>query len=233
MNVSSGSGAVKVPRVVIGGDLARDKARWDGYGKGKFDFAPPPITSDSEITSPWKTLYDTEVKQRCFQTDAKVMVNVSRIITDAHYKLEMKAVGLQGYPITRGSWYDASFVKTDAQLTPGAVGVSADGFFGLNGSLHMIPELLLVMYRPTFSLTVSTQTYKQQFVTNATASVNWIDLFGFRFSFDGLASLLPVDNGNETHTISFVAPATSVPQIIGVVSRAVYNGSANATSKAA
>ncbi|MDF2986045.1 MAG: hypothetical protein K0R50_1555 [Eubacterium sp.] len=80
------------------------------------------------------------------------------------------------------------------------------------------------MYKPTITLTVSTQTYKQQFVANANLDIDWIELIGFRFKFNGLASLQPVDNGDNTVTLTFRSPDNAVPQILGVTSKVEFNG---------
>jgi hypothetical protein len=223
MPISRGGAAIKVPAITIDGNLPQDKANWDSYPANQYDFDVT-INKDSVITNPWKTVYDTKVKHECFSTSVEVHVNTSRIITDAHYELKFTAVGLQSYKITRGQWYNPTFVNSNVEIVEGAVGLTNDSFFGISGTLHLIPETILVMYKPTITLTVSTEVYKQEFVANADAALNWIDLFGFRFNFDGMASLKPVDNANSTTTITFASPDNPNPQIIGVTSKVVFNG---------
>ncbi|BAU29797.1 hypothetical protein DFP93_106177 [Aneurinibacillus soli] len=223
MPISRGGAAIQVPAITINGDLAKDKVRWDQYSNNEYDFDVR-INKDSVIKSPWKTVYDTKVHHDCFSTSVSVNINTSRIITDAHYELRFTAVGLQAYQISRGTWYNASFVNPNVEIVQGAVGVTNDSFFGVSGSLHLIPESILVMYKPVIQLTVSTEVYKQQFETNADADIDWVDLFGFRFSIDGIASLKPVENGNNTTTITFSSPSNASPQIIGVTSKVEYNG---------
>lgn len=224
----AGGTAIQVPSVTIGGDLGGDLARWAAYPDDQYDFQ---VVLDGSYTvkSPWKTLYTTTTSQHCWKTSSTVTVDTSRIIQDVNYKLEVNVVGVESYPITRGAWYDPSYVSTGVQLAPGAT-VTSDTFFGLAGTLHLIPETLFVMYRPTFKLTISTETYKQQFEANADVSVDWIDLFGFRFNFDGLASLQPVDNGTTT-MLTFASPTNASPQIIGVTSKAVWNGSTDKVAR--
>jgi|GEM_PF-5216879 len=223
MPISRGGAAVKVPSVTIGGNLPGDKLRWDGYAKGQYDFEVV-INADSVIESPWKTVYSTQVVQKCWSTSIETKVDTFRIITDNHYNLKVQAVGIQGYQITRGRWYTPVFVTPDAQIVQGATSLTNDSFFGLNGCLHMIPESILVMYKPTITLTISSQTYKQQFEANANLDINWIEMIGFRFSFKGLASLQPVDNGDNTVTLTFRSPDNAVPQIVGVTSKVEFNG---------
>ncbi|GMA60385.1 hypothetical protein GCM10025859_08250 [Alicyclobacillus fastidiosus] len=222
MPISRGGKAIQVPAVTILGDLASDKSRWDGYGTDEFDFDIT-INKDAVIKYPWKTVYETTVKHDCFETSVETHVNTSRIIADVNYNLRFTAKGLQGYQVSRGKWYYPAYVNPNVQLVDGIVGLTNDSFFGVNGSLHLIPETILVMYRPTIKLTVSEQTYKQQFAANADAGLDWVDFFSFRFKFDTIASLQPVDNGDGTTTITFSSPENASPQIIGVTSKVVYN----------
>lgn len=224
MNISTGGPAVSVPRTTIGNSLADDKARWDAYPPGQFDFDSGPMNSETVVTSPWQTVVTTSVSHdSCGGTTVSQSVDTSRIITDEHFSLRVQAVGFQGYTIKRGQWYDESFVDPKTQIVQGA-GVTNDTFFGLHGSLHMIPDQVVVMYRPTISLTVSTQCYKEEIEANATASGGGFShLFGFQFQYEGISGLNPV--GDEvTTTITFPSPVNSVPQILGVISKSAYNG---------
>lgn len=224
MNISTGGAAVAVPRTTIGNSLADDKARWDVYPAGKFDFDSGPMNSETVVTGPWTSVVTTTVSHdSCGGTTVSASVDTSRIIADEHFSLRVQAVGFQGYPIKRGQWYDETFVDPKTQIVQGAA-VTNDSFFGLHGSLHMIPDQVVVMYRPTISLTVSTQCYKEEIESNATASVGgFTNLFGFQFQYNGISGLNPV--GDEvTTTITFPSPDNSVPQILGVISKSAYNG---------
>ena len=227
MPISNGGPAIQVPEVSIGGDLNGDLARWAGYPAGQYDFDVV-INQNTTITYPWKTTYTSTTSVDCWGASTTVNVNTSRIIQDVNYQLEVSIVGLNTYKITRGAWYDPDYVNPSATLSSGAT-VNNDTFFGLHGTLHLIPETIFVMYKPTFKLTISTETYQQQFVANASADIEWINLFGFQFQFNGLASLQPVDNGNSTTTVTFASPSNAVPQVVGVVSKVAYNGSTNAS----
>lgn len=223
MPISNNGGTTSVPAVTIGGNIGNDVARWASYPAGQYDFQVQ-FDKDYTVTSPWKTVYSTTVSHDCWYTNVETSVNTSRIITDEHYSLEVSAVGLEGYPINRGSWWHGEYVRPDVKLAPGT-SVTTDTFFGPNGSLHLIPELVLVMFRPTFKVTVSTDVYQQQFGGNASADIDWINVFGFQFAFDGLASLEPVAGANNTTTVTFKAPEGASPQILGVVSKVVWDGS--------
>lgn len=229
MPISRGGPAIQVPAVSISGNLGDDLERWADYKDGQYDFEVV-INKDSVIKHPWKTTYKTTVKQDCWTTSASVNVNTARIISDVHYRLKVTAVGMGTYKITRGKWYDSNYVDPNVKIAAGAT-VSSDTFFGLKGSLHLVPDTIFVMYKPTFQMTMSTEVYKQQFVANADAKIDWLNIFGFRFKFDGLASLQPVSEDNNKTTITFSSPDSAKPQIIGVVSKVIYNGSTRIASR--
>jgi hypothetical protein len=215
-------GPLSYSQASIGGQLATDMRRWNKAKEGEYEFDVV-LEGGRTITYPWRTLYKTEVHQNCWSTSASVHVNTSRIIEDEHYSLRVSAVGLESYPISRGQWYDPNFVNPNERIASGSP-FDTDTFFGPEGTLHLVPELLLVMYKPTYRLTVSDTVYKQEFEANADADIDWIDLFGSRFKFDGLASLLPEKQANSTTTITFASPVEASPQIIGVFSKVCWNG---------
>ena len=221
MNISEGGQVQSVPLVTLGGDLAGDIARWGGYGPDEYDFDVT-ITGTEEIKTPWKTVYNVTTSTDCWGASAHVNVDTSRIIDDTNYKLRVRAVGANSYKIDRGQWYHEDILLPGSQIVAGSP-FTNDSFFGYTGSVHLIPEEVFVMYRITILMTMSTQVYKQQFVENADADVEWIDLLGFRFNVNTLASLQPV--GDEvTTTITFTAPADQQAQIVGIVSKVNWNG---------
>lgn len=215
---------VKKPRIEIEGDLGKDITRWTEYGDKDFDMDVV-ITKDSVIKSPWHKVYDTKVKHECLHTEVKTNVNVSRIIADNHYKLEVKFKGLTSYNIKLGDWFDETFVNPATDKFPEGGDTSADSYFGLNGSLHMIPSQVWIAYRPQIQLTVTTELYKEQYSALADANINWLDLLGFKFKFNGEASLKPVDNGDGSTTVTFDSPAAATPYVLGLTSLVRYDGS--------
>jgi hypothetical protein len=214
-----------VAAVTIDGELARDKTRWDRY-KNQYDFEAT-LEKDSTIDYPWKTLYSAQVHQDCWSTNVSVKVDTSRIIADEHYKLEVTAVGLQAYTISRSAWFDTDYLNPNIKLSTTSM-FDNDTFFGLSGSLHLIPQMLVVIYKPSYKLTVSTEIYKQQFQANTSSSIEWIDLFATRFKFSGLASLAKV--GEQTTTLTFPAPESASPQVLGVISDVHWNKSKAASN---
>jgi hypothetical protein len=202
--------------------LQGDISNWNTYADGQFDFKMRPITKAETVKTPWKTTYKTTVKQKCLTTQVETNVDTSRIIADEHYKLEMMAVGANSYSIQRGNWYDETYINGDTPIVQGS-NFNNDSFFGLHGTLHLAPEAIFVLYKPTIKLTVSTQVYKQEFEANADTKINWLDLFSFRFEFDGLASLQP-EGDEQTTTVTFQAPKNQLAQIVGIVSRVAWNG---------
>jgi hypothetical protein len=221
MNISQGGQVQSVPLMTISGDLAGDIARWGGYGPNEYDFDVT-ITGDQTVKTPWKTTYTTTTHADCWGASASVSVDSTRIIEDSNYKLRVRAKGMNSYKITRGQWYHEDLLVPTTQLVAGSP-LTNDSIFGFQGSLHLAPEEVFVMYQPTISLTMSTQLYKEEIAGNASASIDWVDLLGFRFAVDGLASLQP--EGDEvTTTITFQAPATQAAQVVGVMSKVAWNG---------
>jgi hypothetical protein len=212
------SAAITVPRVSIDGDLAGDVNRWVSQTTPDFDVR---INAQQTITSPWKTTYDTKVTQQCWKTKVDVKVNTSRIINDMSYELRVTAIGLESYPITRGTWYSGSYVNTGVPLIDGG-DVSSYTFFSDTGSLHLIPTNILVMYKPEITLTISKDTYTEQLGTYADLDIDWMDVFGFRLDVGVNGKLAPVENGDGTMTITFSSPENAAPQIVGITSQVLY-----------
>jgi hypothetical protein len=222
MNISRGSSVLKVPSFSISGSLSADKMAWDKYTPGQCDFSVT-IDKDQTITTPWTVTYQTTVKQKCWNTSVDVSSQVSRIISDNNYKLVVQAVGMESYTITRGEWYHDAFVKPTVPFADGSI-FNSDTFFGQGGSLHLIPETIFVWYKPTMTLTISTEVYKQVFTQGGGADINWLDIFGTRFHFESLASLQAVPNADSTTTVTFPADPGVNPQIIGVTCSVRYDG---------
>jgi hypothetical protein len=216
------SSVLTVPRLTIDGDLSGDIVRWQAARADQYEFDVR-INANQTITSPWQTTYETKVTRQCFKTSVDVKVDTSRIITDTHYELRYTAVGINSYPITRGNWFDASFVRPDVPLING-IDVSGDTFFGPAGSLHLIPVNILVIYKPTITLTISVERYKEQFGAYADTKIDWLDIFGFRFQVGANKKLEPIANPNGTVSVTFACPDNPVPQIVGVTSLLRYNG---------
>ncbi|MBI5909223.1 MAG: hypothetical protein HY848_04650 [Betaproteobacteria bacterium] len=221
MNISEGGATQAVPLTTIGGDLAGDVGRWTARPAGQYDFDVT-ITGSDTITSPWRTTYTTVVHSDCWGTSASVEVNTSRIISDSQYKLRICAVGMNSYKINRGQWFDDTLVSPQTKIVEGSAW-TPDMFFGLNGSLHLVPDVIFVMFRPMIKLTTSTQVFKQQIQANADAAISYLDLMGFRFNVDGMASLQP-EGDAVTTTVTFNAPDNQQAQIVGITSKVAWNG---------
>lgn len=222
MNISYGGTSQQVPMVNIGGKLADDKTRWDVYPKDQYDFDVR-INKNMAITNPWQTLVETRVTSTCWSTNVSTTVDTFRIINDVNYDMRVTAKGLQAYQITRGKWYDGSLVQPTAQIPDGST-YTNDSFFGLSGALHLIPDLIVVWYKPNIELTVSTDVYKQELEAKADVSIQWVEFLGVRYQVKGISSLQPVQNANNTTTVRFNSPDSAVPQILGVKSEVKWNG---------
>lgn len=208
-----------VPRTTIGGSLQDDIARWkSAKGRGEFDLNVT-INKDQEIATPWHTTVKADAHvASCHAAELNNYVKVERLILDQHYSLNVKAVGLQGYTITRGDWYNDTFVKPGKELPEGA-SVKTEDFFGKDGSLHLIPTAILVMYHPVIELTVSTKTYLDQIENNTKLKAYPGPLMLFGLNFDVSASLkMGVKQSEETTTMTILPPENQPAQILGVTS---------------
>lgn len=226
---SNGGTPTAVPRVTIGGDISADLVRWTSSSEPEYAWT---FDKDYVVTYPWKTVVTETRTSDCYRTETTVQVDTSRIVTDEHFKMHVTMIGLQTYAISRGEWYESDFVTPAVEIAPGGE-VTNDTFFGLRGSLHLIPSLVLVSYGLSVGFTVSTDTYTQQFASNATSDVGWLELFGNRYAITDASSLQPVDHGDGTTTVTFAHPEQSVPQVLGVVSQVEYNGRSTADAHAA
>lgn len=221
MNISDGGTPYQVPSVSIGGDFAADRRRWDDYPEDQYDFDVR-IDKSTMIQHPWPTVTKATVTRDSGGRIDLATINTSPIIPDANYSLRITAKGLQGYQITRAPWYKDALVQPDAEIVPGA-GVCNDTFFGAEGCLHLIPETIFVMYKPSFELTIPTNTYRQEFEANA-AGITSMDFLSFHFNLGNLHSLYSMPNADNTTTITLRSQADAVPQILGVASQLKWNG---------
>lgn len=221
MNISQGGAVVAVPTTIIGGDLAGDTARWMQYAPNEYDFDVT-ISAEDTITSPWNTTYTTHTSfDPCYGFSSSTTIDSQRVITDKNYKLRVCAVGINAYPITRGEWFHEDLLVPTEQIVEGSP-FSNDTFFGYAGSLHLVPHEILVMYRPTIELTVSTDIFTEQIEGVIKGGLEWVDLFGFHFDLQAGATLTKVQDEVKT-TITIAAPASQVPQVIGVLSSVHWN----------
>ncbi|CAM4091330.1 hypothetical protein FLSI110296_13345 [Flavobacterium sinopsychrotolerans] len=216
-NYKKADGSLTVlPTITLNGDLGTDVTNWDSYPATQYDLDVT-LTKDSTVTTPWKTVYTTNVEQHCFSTSVDTSISSTRLIQDSNYKLRVMCKGLKAYNVTFGNWYSPSFVDpTTAQFSP-AAGVTSETFFSAtNGSLHMIPSQIWVMYQPTIELTISTDTFKETVQGTLNSSIDWVDILSFRFDCTAGASMAEV--GETTTTITFNSPVLQGPQIFGVTS---------------
>jgi hypothetical protein len=224
MPISQGGQVVNVPLTTISGNLPQDLSNWMAYAPDEYDFDVT-IKATDIIKSPWKTTYTTQTSFRpCYGFSTSTTIDSTRIVQDKNYTLRFRAKGLNSYDIERGAWFHEDLVVPTTAIVQGST-FTNDGFFGYAGSLHLIPESVLVMYRPTIELTVSTDVYKEEIEGSITASLDWLDLFGMRFDLKAGASITPLVT-DEITTITIAAPATAAPQIVGVLSKVCWNKNA-------
>ena len=215
-----GGESEQVPRFGISGNLSQDKTNWDSYDADTWDLDIT-INSKTVVKSDWKILYDQSVEQKCLTTKTRNKINTSRIIQDKAFSLNFKSKGAEAYNIVRGGWYFPTFVNPSVALEPNIPGVNTQSVFGLHGPMHLVPETLVVLYKPSMTLTTTTETYEQYIGAHADADVNWLDIFGFRFDIGQNSGIKKV-SGPKTTTIEMPIPGDSTPQVFGVNSKVAF-----------
>jgi hypothetical protein len=75
-------------------------------------------------------------------------------------------------------------------------------FFGEEGTLHMVPVSVFVIYKPKVTLTISTQTYTETVKSYYDASAS-VSIFGLNFSLAGGEEKFVQDGPNDTKIITF------------------------------
>ncbi len=208
-----------VLRTTIGGDLQKTLLRWQAH-KDQYDLDVT-INRHQHIENPWHTTVNADIRTSlCHGQEIHNRINVSQIIQDKHYNLQVKAVGVEGFPITRGKWYNDSFVHHDVKIAEGG-NLNMQNFFGPDGSLHLIPTAILVIYHPVIELTISTETFENTiehsdfFKTGAAPGM--ISLFGLQFD-----TKTTIANGirkaADKTTITILPPENQAAQILGITS---------------
>ncbi len=217
-----GSKTVALPRIRVEGNLGDDKDRWNDLKDDQYSFQAE-LNGESVTASRWHTIYESTVNHDCLSTSAGIKVDTSRIISDSQFKIEVTLKGLQGYKVSFDDWFKPTFVNPKAAKFAEGSTVTPESFFGADGSLHLTPDVIWVAYRPRFAITVTTETYKQEFESETNAKIDWVNVFGFRFDIGGTANLKAQDNGTTT-TVVLDKPVSDRPYILGVTSTVHYLG---------
>lgn len=221
MKISRAGGqVVDVAAVSIQGDLAGDVANWVSRGAGAAPDFDVTLTGHEHIEHPWIRTYSTKTKADCWGASTTTKVNTRRILEDTNYRLRVQAVAVNTYDIHREAWFDAELVKSQRPVVKGGP-YTDDSFFGPNGSLHLLPQTIVVMFRPKISLTMTTEIYEQEIEGNFSAGIEWINMLGMKFDIDGMASLQAVKSADNTTTITLDSADNQKPTIIGVMCEVV------------
>lgn len=210
------------PRIRIEGSLGEDKNRWNLLKDDEYAFQAE-LTGETVTSTRWHTIYESTVNHDCLATSTGAKVDTSRIISDSQFKIEVTMKGLQSYKVSFDDWYKPTFVNPKAAKFAEGSTVTPESFFGPQGSLHLTPDTIWVAYRPKFAITVTTDTYKQEFQSEVNAKIDWIDVFGFRIDIGGAANLKSVEQGSTT-TVILDTPVSAQPYILGMTSTVHYLG---------
>lgn len=163
-------------------------------------------------------LYGASAKASIWHSSVENTTEMTQLIHDEKYKLEVKLKAANTFNINRGSWYKDDFVKPNCSMSEGAM-FTKESFFGKNGSLQLVPSSFLIIYKPKITLTVDYKIYETKFKTKVAART--------LFSFFGLSMNGSVDASKEMVsqgevTTEFGNNEFAKPQIIGVTSMKHY-----------
>ncbi len=212
---------ITIPRTIIGGDLQGDILRWQklasNYKAGisvGFDLDVT-MNKDTQLSTDWTATLDVSTKIRpCHPVEIEQKLNIQRILLDEHYSMNLKAIGCNTYPITRGIWYQDTFVRGDMKIYESGTFRISD-FFGPKGVLRLIPTMMLVVYHPIIELTVSTKTYKQEIREQLKAYTGPFTFFGLEFDASKAPKVLEKE---EVTTLTLEVADTQPAQLLGVIS---------------
>lgn len=212
---------ITIPRTIIGGDLQADILRWQklvsNYKAGMsvgFDLDVT-MNKDTTLTTDWSASVSVSTKVRpCHPVEIEEKINIQRILLDEHYSMNLKAIGCNTYPITRGIWYKDTFVRDNMKVYESGTFKISD-FFGPKGALRLIPTMMLVVYHPIIELTVSTKTYKQEISEQLKAYTGPLTFFGLDFDISKAPKVLEKE---DVTTLTMEVADTQPAQLLGVVS---------------
>lgn len=207
----------EVPHYSFGGDLQELIETGDNLKANDYKYKIT-IKSDEVIEGKWSALYSTKASASFFMARAENTTELTQLINDEKYTLEVNLKNAGTFMVNRDQWYDDTFVKPNKELDEAAIFTKED-FFGVGGSLQLIPASFFIVYRPRIRLTIDRTVYEQKIKTKIGGSALFT-IFGLSMnaSFDQSKTVA----GTEKIVIDFENNDTSAPQVIGVTSMKKY-----------
>jgi hypothetical protein len=203
-------------------DLSTILTKWTSKSEGAYELD---ITIDQETleTGEWQESIQSSVKQNCCSISSSVTIDWKRVIQDTKYKLQVQAIGANNFLIGRGKWYNADWLMASKVEFPQGSRFTMKDFFGEEGTLHMVPVSVFVIYKPKVTLTISTETYTETVKSYYDASAS-VSIFGLNFSLAGGEEKFVQDGPNDTKIITFdsFSDPTATPLVFGMSSQAFY-----------
>lgn len=161
-NYEKADGAsVSLPTITINGDLGKDLDNWKKYSDNEYDLDISLAMNQEAVINPSKnknvSKLTTCVLSFISTDDSNVHFQKQKEV-DNGYILRVKIKGIRAYSITFGDWYSPSLASYNSMYLLAEPEHSSKRFFAkTDGSFHMIPSLIWVIYRPTIDLTINEQ----------------------------------------------------------------------------
>ncbi len=204
-------------------DITGAMAAWTSMAAGNYELDTT-INAETISATPWNQVVTTTVSRSCGKISTNTEIDYNRIVTDTKFNLRVCAIGARVFTVSRGNWFDASWLTSSNFSLPEGCRFKVADFFGPQGTLKMIPVSMLVIYKPRVEITISTQTFDETVSNYFSASAS-LSLFGLNFSLGASLNNIAIrDDGTQTVKIvldSYSAPNT-VPQLFGVSSQSFY-----------
>lgn len=228
MSTFVGAGVTRqVPLTTIE-DISGAMTAWTAAAPGNYELQVSLHRNNRLIASnamiPWHLLAAPNVPTTWGSLATGQVMNTSLLVADPQFSIQVMAIGARVFNVSRGPWYDSGWLTaSNCTLAKGSSFILTD-FFGLRGTLKLIPLSMLVIYKPRVEITVSSATYEQEmshyFIPGGT-----ITLFGMDFNMGpNVNDLITRDASSQIVKIvldSYDAPNT-VPLLFGVSSQSFY-----------
>lgn len=206
----------KVPDVLIAGNLAEDVLRWE---RGNEPEVKIQIKSGEKVEGMQNSVYSSGVGKAGFWLTAFDKREITQEIADEKYRLDISIQGINTYEIQRGAWYKGQYVNPAIAIDDAAI-LDKRSYFGEGGSLQLIPTSLLVIYKPTITLTIHRDVYQRK-IRDLVSANSFLTIFGLGFQAGASIDQKLVKQGEEI-VIPFEAPINAAPQILGITSVKKY-----------
>lgn len=216
--VDNDGNEVSTKRMGITESILDAKRKWDVPGQEGFKVE---IKREDHVEDKVKATYDFQTHANLWGIKADGLYDSRQLVKDENYHLTVTAAAVKSFQIERTGWFADEFVSKDKPFVDGC-SLNHDDFFDKeNGSLHLIPTSVLVIYKPKIVMNISSMVYEKDLKAKMHGGMGLFNLFGLTFNMDAGASMRVV-NENAVTSITFDSPSNVEPQLLGILSAKKY-----------